>query len=262
MTLARSAFTIVEMLVIVAIIALLTGLMLPMVGRSKQAARQSVCMSNLGQLGRAVDLFALDHQQRYFEYRQVITGEAEGTRWWFGFEPATGAATNRPLDHGGGVLGPYLAGIGERLQCDDFPYHSADHITKFARPAASYGYNWKLSGMRKLGATTEIPDQQIRPQTRARYRDRLSEVFLFADSIFFEPHANPGAFFEGYYIAWQANPAALSGYAHYRHMGQANVLFLDGHAAPRTLAGGVHKTIEGAAAANLTGADPAQVYGD
>ena len=256
----RRAFTLVELLLVVAVIALLAGILLPALGRSKHAARQSVCLSNLGQMSQAAHHFAVEHG-RYFEYREPVA-EPAGTRWWFGFEPGASTGTNRPLDHSGGALGPYLADIGERLQCGEFPYDSPHHVRKFSKPAASYGYNWRLSGMKKLGAG-ELPDAVVRPQTAARYRGRTSSVFIFADSVFFEPNPNPMAFFEGYYIAWQSNPATLSGYAHFRHHNLANVVYLDGHADLQRLTGGSHKTVSGARCGNLASADGGDaVYGD
>jgi prepilin-type N-terminal cleavage/methylation domain-containing protein/prepilin-type processing-associated H-X9-DG protein len=261
----RDGFTLVEMLVVAAILSLLVGITLPMLGRSKANARQTVCLSNLAQLGHASDERTLDRAGRFFEYREGVAAApsiAAGIRWWFGFEPLNGLTINRPLDHDGGPLGPYLAGIGERLQCAAFPYESVNHIPKFSRPAASYGYNWRLSGMKKIGAS-EVPDEIIRPQTRSRYSQRTSEVFLFADSVFFEPNPNPLAFFEGYYIAWQSNTAALSGYAHFRHGETANVAFLDGHASPQALRGDSARSAEGSKAGNLAANDGGNaVYGD
>lgn len=258
----RRAFTIVEMLVVVAIIALLIGVVLPMLGKSRPVARQAVCASNLAQLSHAFAMHAIDHQQRYVEYREAVTTGATGQRWWFGFEPTSSVTINRPLSHDQGPLGPYLAGIGERLQCGEFPYSDPNHVPKFARPAASYGYNWKLSGMKKIGAG-ELPDETIRPQTQRRYRGRLSDVFLLADSLFFEPSGNPLAFWEGYYVAWQSNVTSLSGYAHFRHSRKANVLFLDGHVSALAHEGAFHKVVKDGPAANLASPDGSSlIYGD
>ena len=251
------------MLLVVAPLSLLVGILLPVLGHARLAARQSVCMSNLAQLSHAVDHRAVDHQQRYFEYRATPPAPLTGMQWWFGLEPANAMTSQRPLDHANGPLGPYLGGIAERLQCDSFPYEDPNHVAKFARRAASYGYNWKLSGLKKLGAFGEIPDELVRPQTKSRYRSRMSQVFLFADSLFFEPNANPLAFYEGYYIAHQVSTASLSGYAHFRHSGAANVAYLDGHVASQTLTGGFHKIVSGAKAGNLAAVDgSAAIYGD
>ena len=51
---SRHAFTIVELLVVVAIIGLLVGLLVPAVQAAREAARRSQCQNNLKQLGLAI----------------------------------------------------------------------------------------------------------------------------------------------------------------------------------------------------------------
>ena len=51
-------FTLVELLVVVAILALLITLLMPTLGRAKDLARSAICATNLHAHGRAVDMFA------------------------------------------------------------------------------------------------------------------------------------------------------------------------------------------------------------
>jgi prepilin-type processing-associated H-X9-DG protein len=52
------------LLVVIAIIAILAGLLLPSLGRSKGKAQNAACMNNLRQLGIATRLYAEDNDER------------------------------------------------------------------------------------------------------------------------------------------------------------------------------------------------------
>ncbi len=56
--LAARAFTLIDVLVTLAVVALLIGIMLPGMGRVREIARQVVCRSNLRQLGLGLMLYA------------------------------------------------------------------------------------------------------------------------------------------------------------------------------------------------------------
>jgi len=57
----RSAFTLVEMLVVITIIGILMGMVLPAVGYVKELGRQTVCKNNLTQIAKALQLYHNDH---------------------------------------------------------------------------------------------------------------------------------------------------------------------------------------------------------
>lgn len=58
----RAAFTLVELLAVIAIVGVVAGLILIGLGAMRQRANTSVCQSNLRQIGAAVLTFASDHR--------------------------------------------------------------------------------------------------------------------------------------------------------------------------------------------------------
>lgn len=60
MSVGRRAFTLIEVLVVVAIIALLVAVLLPSLARAREQARRSVCLSNLKQQGVGFGTYSAD----------------------------------------------------------------------------------------------------------------------------------------------------------------------------------------------------------
>jgi prepilin-type N-terminal cleavage/methylation domain-containing protein len=56
----KTAFTLIEMLVVLAVLVALMGLLLPVLGFVREKGRQTTCLSNLGQLGKALHMYADD----------------------------------------------------------------------------------------------------------------------------------------------------------------------------------------------------------
>ena len=62
MSRASRAFTLVELLVVVGIIAVLVAILLPVMGQARESARRTVCLSNLRQVHAIFNLYAIENR--------------------------------------------------------------------------------------------------------------------------------------------------------------------------------------------------------
>lgn len=60
----KKSFTLIELLTVIAIIAILAGLLLPAVGRARATAQKTACSNNLGQIGKAELMFSNDSKNK------------------------------------------------------------------------------------------------------------------------------------------------------------------------------------------------------
>jgi prepilin-type N-terminal cleavage/methylation domain-containing protein/prepilin-type processing-associated H-X9-DG protein len=67
----KLGFTLIELLVVIAIIAILAAILFPVFVTAKRAAYQAQCVSNLGQLTRAIMMYASDNQGRIPRWKSL-----------------------------------------------------------------------------------------------------------------------------------------------------------------------------------------------
>ncbi len=61
----RRGFTLIELLVVIAIIAVLAALLFPVFARTKGKARQTQCISNMKQIGTAINMYMSDYDDLF-----------------------------------------------------------------------------------------------------------------------------------------------------------------------------------------------------
>lgn len=89
---SRHAFTLIELLVVIAIIAILSAILFPVFAQAKQSAKKSTDLSNLKQIGTAVQIYLGDNDDTYPEYQ--MGGLLSG--WMWSSSLCVGAYTKSP----------------------------------------------------------------------------------------------------------------------------------------------------------------------
>jgi len=80
-------FTLIELLVVIAIIAVLMGILMPVLGKARKHAWTVACQSNMRQIGTAANLFAEDHEQKVPRGGDQAeeSSKKESSRWYRAF---------------------------------------------------------------------------------------------------------------------------------------------------------------------------------
>lgn len=140
--LAKQGFTLVELLVSVAIIAVLFAFG-TMAGKTVfQRSKETQCLSNLRQLGLAAMAYSAEHDSQMVPHAIFDESQGENREWCYGYGAGDPEQALKE-----GILGPYLQDAQRILNDPTFSYRGSpmemvSTVPPRSRPTTfGYGYN-------------------------------------------------------------------------------------------------------------------------
>jgi len=202
-----NGFTLVELLVIVSLIALLVGILLPVLGVARGSARAVECLSNLRQMSTAASAYTTNHHG-VFPLAYYFPGGGDSLSW----EINTIAGVHSP-----GILWDGQ-GVTQINQCPS--YDGPDNWS--SSPYSGYNYNTSFIGHGQFEA---IPE----PAHIAQLRNP-TQCPLFGDGGYSagankfmrSPLPNPADH--------TGNATRTAGTQAFRHQHNTHTAYADGHA--------------------------------
>jgi prepilin-type processing-associated H-X9-DG protein/prepilin-type N-terminal cleavage/methylation domain-containing protein len=219
-----SAFTLMELLVVVAIIGILAAFLLTSVSQAKGRAQQIQCASNLRQLGIGLESFLSDNHG--YPVMLTSTNASDPERFWFD-----------QLERGGlGVLHPDTNYFSKGVWFCASAQWSATLLrsANLAKiPLSYYGYNNDTWSFRNTKHPTNYfgLQGQHKPYTQKWTPITESEVAIPSDMMAMGDSFDGSMIFERRGV----NDLEQFGNTQTRHRGKANVVFCDGHVESPTL---------------------------
>jgi len=141
----RKGFTIIELLVVVAIIGLLVAILLPAIGKAREAAQGTQSMSNLRAIGQACGIYASEFQDRQWTACKDDIGQYGGDCTNYASKSCPSQLT-LGFDSTGNSIGffiPQAALCGGKANGGDCKYGQAYWACDFSTTTGNFG-SWRL----------------------------------------------------------------------------------------------------------------------
>jgi prepilin-type N-terminal cleavage/methylation domain-containing protein/prepilin-type processing-associated H-X9-DG protein len=234
----KKAFTLLELLVVIAVIALLLGILMPALSTARSQAKSAICQSNLRQLILANTGYATENDGFYVAAASDIWISGGNLHRWHGVRENI----NEPFDSLKSPIAGYL-GDGYVKECPKkVNFRKGDPWEwDFEDGCGGYGYNniyigsriWQL-GLDATDITTKITEVG-NPVDTIMFADAAMSkldggVPYYMEYSFVEPRY----WFSGgqFHLEWGDPSPSI----HFRHRGKANVAWVDGHIDAREMA--------------------------
>ena len=194
-------FTLIEILVVIAIIAILAAMLFPVFARARESARKTSCQSNLKQIGLAALQYSQDYDEKVMPLGYIYGGKTY--YWW-------GSWNGVMLDKSASMLQPYM----KNTQIQACP--SFDNVDRTALGLTGYAYNDAYLHPSWFGGKSSVSLAAIEDVARTAFMADSARIdFVDGKTLQANTFLTPPS---------QTYPAL-----HGRHNGTANVLWADGH---------------------------------
>lgn len=238
----RSAFTLVELLVVVSIMAALVGVLLPAIGTARSAGRSVACLSNSRSIAVAMTMYANDDDDNFFPTARM-PGMAMGgapaapvrMSWLYLLASYLGVEPTLPDDPSAEDVQQLVEAL-HVCRCQNW------HSTMMPR-LASYGINAYLTPNHP--PHWGVKSFHIRSPSECVLCAELAEEMAmdhFMPMYWGDPPAVENAMIQS--RQWDSSTRLPRTIQHSRHNGeQANYVFTDGHAAAHTFGHTWHQSV-------------------
>ena len=228
------AFTLVELLTVISILALLMAILMPVLIASRSHGKRIFCSSNIRQLILADTAYAGENAGSFVPAASDIF--TDNRHRWYGARDNI----NSPFDSAKGPLAAHLGRIS--LKCPTKVNFLTLNPSQSQYDAGSggYGYNMIYIGSRIWADGYE--DHSCKVTTQDSEVRKPAQTLMFADTAM----AKQGryieySFAEPRYFVVNGVPVTDSGWnptpsIHFRHRGRANVGWVDGHVTSERMA--------------------------
>jgi len=213
-----NAFTLLELLVVICIISMLTAILLPLLGRAREAGKSAHCLSNLKQLTLAWNMYGSDNDGRMCSPETLLNDEPWKNHWVCDgpavpYQDNPMGGTEKAIKDG--VLWPYLETLKVyKCRSDSSGRFRSYSISRNMGGARSKGY-------RLLSQVEEVSEKMV-------FIDATSN---FSGLILAARLMNPPKSYRHTWLVGAFSPREMSitNDITLRHSGGCNLSFADNH---------------------------------
>lgn len=196
---SKKAFTLIELLIVIAIIALLAAILFPAFARARENARKISCLSNMKQMGLATMQYAQDYDESY------------PSVYW------NGAAWSPTTNYFYAAIYPYIKSTQVYICPSRKDTEGATFVMSSQAYRTTYVTNYFMSNADGYASA--------KPVTLAMLPSVSTYIGLS------ETRTTAGMMNDGFPHVWKESDTSANGQRQgFPHFDGANYMFLDGHA--------------------------------